>query len=107
MVKKDYTENNCTSFLDGNPLLHTLKVVFLLFLGIVIAFFEAVMQIAWGLASIFLLLGLVAFFEQDITSISPLLLNLFRFIQTNMMWFLLAFFLWYCFKYTKEVLKDE
>ena len=86
--------------------MNKLKLTIKIILAIGISFFKAITELAWGLASIFLLLGLVLYFKQDITSISPLLLNLFKIVQENMMWFLLIFFGFYLFRYIGEA-KNE
>lgn len=62
-------------------------------LGIVLcgikAFFSAVVQVAWGIATFFLLAGLMVYFKQD-TSLITTLLKLVLFIQQNWLWFFWA-----------------
>lgn len=75
----------------------SIKVIWL---GI-ISLFYAVTSFAFGLASIFLLLGLVNYFGQDISS-HTLLLNLFDQIINNMMIFLSLIFVYEFWRRWKE-----
>ena len=68
------------------------------------AFFSSVVQMAFGLASMFLLLGLMQYFNQDITLIQGLFLNLIGIIQRNIKFFLLFIFI-YEFKTKWSALK--
>jgi len=68
------------------------------------AFFSSIVQMAFGLASMFLLLGLMHYFNQDITLIRGLFLNLIGIIQRNIKLFLLFIFI-YEFKTKWNALK--
>lgn len=83
----------------------TLLLTARILLAFIKSFFKAVTELAWGLAGIFLLLGLLVYFEQDISIISPILLNLFIIIQDNTKWFLYGIFLFYFVDYLMEIFK--
>ena len=74
--------------------------------AILISFFKAVTEVAWGLASIFLLLGLIVYFKADVNNtITPLFLNLTKIIFDYMGWFVLVFFIFFGFRYIKEAME--
>jgi hypothetical protein len=81
------------------------NVMSLLYLlsAVALAFFKAVTELAWGLASMFLLAGLITYFKVDTSTIQPLLFKMFAFIVTNIKWFLLAIFVFYMFRNIKEM----
>lgn len=74
------------------------------------SFFFAVSQVAWGLLSIFgLNIALMYMIErhgtESLTELNPLFIKLESIIITNILWFVLAFFLLYSFLEIKEVNK--
>lgn len=72
----------------------TKKSKFILFgkiiLSIFVSFFNATMSIVWGMAGLFLLLGLLVYFKIDTSHITQLLL-MARYIMENWFYFWLAF----------------
>jgi len=67
------------------------------FLGIVLsgikAFFSAAVQIAWGIASFFLFLGLLNFYQIDTTAVSGLF-PILAFIQLRWFYFFCVIAIW-------------
>ena len=85
----------------SNTLLKVPKII----AGIFIAFFKAITEVAWGLASIYLLVGLLAYFEIDTNSVIETFLQIAEFLFTYVLWFALAFFIFYLYKYAWESLE--
>lgn len=78
-------------------------------LSLIKAFFHAVTQVAWGLASLFILNGVFVYLHEkqnfDLTTISPLFIRLESFIITNIMFFVIVFFILISYLEVKEVYK--
>jgi len=79
-------------------------------LGLIKAFFQAVAQVAWGLAGIFLfnlvLTYLLKSNQIDTTTINKTFLMVAQIIINNLMIFFWAIFLIYVFYEIKEIVKE-
>jgi hypothetical protein len=73
-------------------------------LSIVKAFFSAVIEMAWGLASFFLLSGLITSYTIDVSSLT-LLFKMIVFIQKNWLYFFGVFFVFNFAIYFKQFIK--
>jgi len=86
-------------------IIQVISKIILIISGIAIAFFKAVTELAWGLASIFLLLGLLRYFDMETPALNSTLMNLYSVVIHNIMWFLLAFLIFFCYRYLKEAME--
>ena len=92
---------------DTHPLFNTLRVLLIAFVAIIISSFKAFMEIVWGIAGLFLLAGLIAYFKVDTSMINPVFFKIGLFISQNFIWFFIAFFIYFMWVYFKEMNKDE
>ena len=86
-----------------------IKKVSIMILILFKSFFIAVTQVAWGLASIFILLGANFYFiEKGYTenfAINEVFMNLMKFIFNNINWFVITIMALYLYFKIKEYLK--
>lgn len=73
-------------------------------LSVIKAFFSAVVQLAWAMATFFLLAGLIGYFKVDASSITTLL-SLVQFIMERWGFFFFVIFAWEFFMNFKEWMK--
>jgi hypothetical protein len=77
-------------------------------LGIVLsgvkAFFSAVVQIAWGIASFFLMMGLLTYYKADPSAIANLI-PIVSFIQQNWLYFFWVLAIYDFIVYLKDFLR--
>jgi len=68
------------------------------------AFWSAVVQVAWGIATFFLLIGLLGYFKVDPSALTTLF-KLVEFVQKNWGLFFIVIFLWEFITNYKEFLR--
>jgi len=74
--------------------------------GIFKSFWNATIHIVWGIATMFLLVGLISYFKVDASSVLTLL-NITKIIMERWDLFWWVFFIYECFMNLREVWKND